>query len=130
MSATQTETGLDRGPSVSRSVRDQAKIPFQAHEAINLGRISSAASRHHEDEHFNNDLPPPSTAVEALERWNYPPRNKYALFSTYLSFMILGMNDAGPGVSGHLLRKRRPYLSVTGFDSLCWYTQAHYIVND
>ena len=130
MSATQTETGLDRGPSVSKSVRDQPKTPFQAHEAINLGRIPSAASRHHEDGDFNNDLPPPSTAVEALERWNHPARNKYALFSTYLSFMILGMNDAGPGVSGQLLMIKPRYLSVAGFDSLCWYTHAHYIVND
>ena len=103
MSATQTETISDRVPSTSRSLPDQTKVPFQAHEAINLGRVSSAASRRQdEDLDLRDDLPPPSTAVEALERWNSPPRNKYALFSTYLSFMILGMNDASPGVNGDL----------------------------
>lgn len=43
------------------------------------------------------DLPPPSTAVEALERWNHPRRNMYGIFGTYLSFFVLGLNDATPG---------------------------------
>ena len=103
MSATQTQTTLERVLSSSESVKTQPKSTFQTHEAINLGRISSSTSRRHdEDQELSGDLPPPSTAVDALERWNSPGRNKYALFSTYLSFMILGLNDASPGVSGVL----------------------------
>ncbi len=91
---------------MSVSLIDEPKLPVQAHEAINLGRISSAASRHQDEtEDLQDELPPPSTAVDALERWNSPPRNKYALFSTYISFMILGMNDASPGVNNDFCLK-------------------------
>jgi hypothetical protein len=96
MSATQTQVIFESQPSASSQTT--AKAPFQTHEAINLGRIPSTSSRLDDEQDVRNELPPPSTAVDALERWNSPPRNKWALFSTYLSFLILGLNDASPGV--------------------------------
>lgn len=46
-----------------------------------------------------SELPTPSTAVEELERWNKPRSNMWRVFATFISFLILGMNDATPGVS-------------------------------
>ncbi|KAH8800311.1 MFS transporter-like protein [Xylogone sp. PMI_703] len=40
---------------------------------------------------------PPPQAVEALQRWNSPPRNKYRVFAAFWSFLILGMNDGSYG---------------------------------
>ena len=88
MSVTATQTVLEE---------NLPKSTFQAHETINLGQVSSRAEPGQTDDDVRGDLPAPSTAVEALERWNNPKSNMYALFGTYLSFPILGMNDASPG---------------------------------
>ena len=94
MSATATQTVLEE-PNLSYQPDAIPKNTFQAHEAINLGRVPSHAER--TDDDIRGDLPPPNTAVEALERWNSPKSNMFALFGTYLSFLVLGMNDASPG---------------------------------
>ena len=47
---------------------------------------------------IRGDLPPPSTAVEALQRWNSPPGNKWRLFATFFAFTVVGLNDAANGV--------------------------------
>lgn len=70
---------------------------------------------------------PPADAVEVLPRWNSPPVNMHRTFATFLSFLVVGMNDGSYGVgSVPLLRSNRrkalrrtpadSYLS-TGFDS-------------
>lgn len=55
----------------------------------------------------DDDVPPPSNAVEALQRWNDPPENKWKVLATFWSFLILGMNDGSYGALvpfvGHLL---------------------------
>lgn len=42
----------------------------------------------------------PSTAVSALEKWNYPRHNIPRLMATFWSFVVSGANDAAYGVSG------------------------------
>lgn len=93
MSATETITlplQVVAAPGPSRS-----KDPFSASEAVELSSINSRTQRTLQDE--GDGLPPPTTAVDVLERWNYPKRNVYGICGTYLSFFILGMNDASPG---------------------------------
>jgi fucose permease len=96
MSATETVTippQIVAAPGPSRS-----KNPCAASETVELSSVKSGQGRgSHEDIDVRDELPPPSTAVEVLERWNSPRRNMYAIFGTYLSFFILGMNDASPG---------------------------------
>lgn len=95
MSATETVTlppQIVAAPGPSRS-----KDPFQAVEAVELSSIKSGKGRTVQETDIRDELPPPSTAVEVLERWNSPRRNMYGIFGTYLSFFILGMNDASPG---------------------------------
>jgi hypothetical protein len=45
------------------------------------------------------DAVPPREAVEALQRWNSSPMNKYRVFATFWSFLVVGMNDGSYGVS-------------------------------
>lgn len=44
-------------------------------------------------------LPPPNTAVDqiVLERWNYPPENKWGVAATFYAFLVFGLNDASYG---------------------------------
>ena len=97
MSATETLTlpppVVAAAPGPTRS-----KDPFHAGETVELSPIKSAQRGSKIDEvDIRDELPPPSTAVDALERWNSPKKNMYCIFGTYLSFFILGMNDASPG---------------------------------
>ncbi len=43
------------------------------------------------------DIPLPEN--NSLEQWNNPRINIYKYFSALFSFIIMGMNDAAPGVS-------------------------------
>jgi len=60
---------------------------------------------------------PPSTAVEALEKWNYPRINMFRVFATFWSFFVTGMNDGSYGVSlpPQIFQK----LIEAGFSSTC-----------
>lgn len=88
----------------------------KSHERIELREVSrletSTSTRNHDDNDSNSpttrdqDLPAPSTAVDAMERWNAPKSNMYRLFATFVSFFVLGLNDATPGVSGSCFRFR------------------------
>jgi len=42
---------------------------------------------------------PPSTAVEALQKWDSPRINMCRVFATFWSFFVTGMNDGSYGVS-------------------------------
>jgi fucose permease len=48
-------------------------------------------------EDVNGSLPPPSTAVPVLQKWNNPRINMFRVFATFYSFIILGLNDAAYG---------------------------------
>jgi len=41
-----------------------------------------------------NNLPPPSTAVQALQSWNQPRSNKWRVFATLFAFILFGLNDS------------------------------------
>lgn len=41
---------------------------------------------------------PPSTAVHAREKWNFPRQNIARLMATFWSFVVSGANDAAYGV--------------------------------
>lgn len=55
-------------------------------------------------------LPPPSTAVASLQKWNNPRINMWRVFATFYSFVILGANDA---VTGALIPYLETYYHVT-----------------
>jgi hypothetical protein len=38
-------------------------------------------------------------SIDELEHWNSPRINSYRYYATNFSFLIMGMNDASPGVS-------------------------------
>lgn len=42
-------------------------------------------------------LPPPTTAVPQLQKWNSPRINVWRCLATFYSFIILGANDAAYG---------------------------------
>lgn len=96
MSATETITLPPQVVAAPES--SSCKDPFHASEAVELSSIKSGQQPNGRDSpDIRDELPPPSTAVDVLERWNSPKRNMYGIFGTYLSFFILGMNDASPG---------------------------------
>ena len=41
---------------------------------------------------------PPAEAVEVLPRWNSPRVNMHRTFATFMSFLVVGMNDGSYGV--------------------------------
>ncbi|MCJ1329325.1 hypothetical protein MMC10_006004 [Thelotrema lepadinum] len=96
MSATVTETqhGINaveqRSPSPARDGRESAEGNNAARTADSGGEASQQ---------------PPATAMEALQRWNSPPINRYRVLATFWSFLVLGMGD---GSYGALL----PYLET------------------
>jgi hypothetical protein len=49
-------------------------------------------------EDVRGDLPPPSTAVETLQKWNYPRSNRWRVFATFFAFVLFGLNDSAYGV--------------------------------
>ncbi|KAI9724052.1 MAG: hypothetical protein M1812_000770 [Candelaria pacifica] len=49
------------------------------------------------DQDNNETLPPPSAVVRSLARWNHPRGNMWRTFVTFLSFTVMGMNDAAYG---------------------------------
>lgn len=51
----------------------------------------------------------PEHAQKEAERWNYPKSNVPKLGFVFISFMVMGMNDAAIGVSIHRLSAARTY---------------------
>lgn len=49
------------------------------------------------------DSVPPADAQNVVERWNYPRGNISKMSFAFVSFFVVGMNDAAIGVSnGHV----------------------------
>jgi fucose permease len=97
MSATETVTLPAQSATAAGPSRSKVAITANE-EGIELQSVKSGKSRTlHDELNVRDELPPPNTAVEVLERWNYPRKNMWGIFGTYLSFFILGMNDATPG---------------------------------
>jgi hypothetical protein len=55
-----------------------------------------------DDNNIHNEVrdghSPPLDAVNTAERWNEPRRNMWGFYATFTSFLVLGLNDASPGV--------------------------------
>jgi hypothetical protein len=51
------------------------------------------------------DVTPPNTAVEVLQKWNSPRINMLRVFATFWSFFVVGMNDGSYGVTPPLPSK-------------------------
>ena len=103
--STMTVTGItDNGLDHLRS-----GIELQPQARLSNGSLSrpSPVDKHAENlvnterqggEDIRSDLPPPSTAVEALQRWNKPRSNMWGVFATFYAFMVFGLNDGAYGV--------------------------------
>jgi hypothetical protein len=50
-------------------------------------------------ENIREDVAPPDTAVDALQKWNSPRINMWRVSATFFSFFVFGMNDGSYGVS-------------------------------
>jgi len=50
-------------------------------------------------EDVRGEAAPPSTAVEAKQKWNEPAINRWRVLATFWSFFVTGMNDGSYGVS-------------------------------
>ncbi|TVY26956.1 Bypass of stop codon protein [Lachnellula hyalina] len=48
-------------------------------------------------ENTRDEETPPSTAVEARQKWNSPRINMWRVFATFWSFFVMGMNDGSYG---------------------------------
>lgn len=78
-------------------------------ESTNMELQSSLPSRNNSNlndqtqdfdlENVRADAIPPSNATIALQKWNSPPENKWRVFATFWSFLVVGMNDGSYGVS-------------------------------
>ncbi|KAF8851758.1 MFS transporter-like protein [Acephala macrosclerotiorum] len=65
---------------------------------------TSQEQKHNSDlEDIRQDAFPPESAVEALQKWNFPKINMWRVFATFWSFFVVGMNDGSYGaLIGHL----------------------------
>lgn len=53
-------------------------------------------------ESVSGETIPPSTAVNALQKWNSPRSNMWRVFACFWSLFVLGMNDGSYGVCSQL----------------------------
>ncbi|KAL7621832.1 hypothetical protein AAE478_007332 [Parahypoxylon ruwenzoriense] len=79
-----------------------APLPTKQEPAMEVpARRSSpqAISRHAGSvlEQDRSPLPPPSTAAEVVQRWNYPRKNISRVAACFWSFVVMGSNDAAYG---------------------------------
>lgn len=90
--ATYTTTVTQNGPDLF------------AHELDIISRSDQNGSERNrvgieEPNGLKDDTVPPPEALVALQKWNSPSINKYRVFATFWSFLVLGMNDGSYGVS-------------------------------
>jgi hypothetical protein len=65
----------------------------------------------------HQDVTPPRTAAEVLQRWNSPRINMLRVFATFWSFFVTGMNDGSYGVS----LSPYPKLSKADLEDRLWF---------
>lgn len=91
MSTTVTETAWELSEWNDQSGPSSLTKPEKAFTpSINRSKSTVSSERLAE-------LPPPSTAVQALQRWNLPRSNVVRVFAAFYAFLIVGMNDAAYG---------------------------------
>lgn len=87
---TQTEVDIAEAPRIElQPLPQNPKQSTFAQKYINV------------TEDIRGALVPPSTAVEARQRWNHPQINMWRTLATFWSFFIVGMNDGAYGVCIH-----------------------------
>ncbi|KAM3070151.1 hypothetical protein ACMFMG_003814 [Clarireedia jacksonii] len=59
---------------------------------------------------ISQDISPPTTAVDALQRWNHPRINVFRVGASFWGFLSLGMND---GAYGALIPYLETYYNLT-----------------
>lgn len=86
---TNTQTELD---SIGIDAIELATLPRPSKETIHrpLGTT--------DPENGGEEAVPPSTAVNALQKWNYPRINMWRVLAAFWSFFVVGMNDGSYGV--------------------------------
>ncbi|RMZ87877.1 hypothetical protein DV736_g4897, partial [Chaetothyriales sp. CBS 134916] len=108
--ATQTATITQTGPSSQSAVQKQAEtyeLSFKTagrslrEISSRLGSSPASSGRNSTeagaDDDLRNDIQPPATASEVVQRWNSPRSNIGRLAFAFFSFVIAGMNDAATG---------------------------------
>ena len=76
---------------------------FSPHSEARLGMSSLSSTGDGGFVLGRSDDDPPADAVSQLQRWNGSRRNVYKTLATFMSFVLLGMNDAAYGVSAPII---------------------------
>ncbi|KAI9739949.1 MAG: hypothetical protein M1818_005005 [Claussenomyces sp. TS43310] len=86
--ATQTEQSSSISPAIELGYIQEARNPEPAsRKNVAIG----------DSEDVREDVAPPTTAVDALQKWNSPRINMWRVFATFFSFFIVGANDGSYG---------------------------------
>ena len=94
---------MGRGPShPSDTIELQDPNGLMRNDQVAIDYSASNGHAHGSDS-------PPEHAVSALPNWNQDKACVFKTLSTFLSFIILGMNDAAYGVSPNLSTPGRIY---------------------
>jgi hypothetical protein len=96
MSVTQTQVMVTKPPPAPTASPSRSKSGSQSYLGPQLQPLSIDDNAGYND--VRDELPPSSTAVDTAERWNSPRRNIWGVCATFMSFLVLGLNDASPGV--------------------------------
>lgn len=89
-----TCTGTQIEPVKSWDATAIELAPLPASPAVSYQRQLSTS----DVENVREPATPPSTAVHALQKWNYPRSNMWRVFACFWSFLVVGMNDGSYGV--------------------------------
>jgi hypothetical protein len=94
------------GMATCTTTQTQSEVDLGAVDTIELQYLSqnsrqgSTKGLKLEDlEDVRGEAAPPSTAVDAIKKWNQPRINMWRVFATFWSFFVTGMNDGSYGVS-------------------------------
>jgi hypothetical protein len=90
--ATCTGTQIEPVKSMDAAAIELAPLP--ASPAASYQRQLGTA----DVENVREPATPPSTAVNALQKWNHPRSNMSRVFACFWSFLVVGMNDGSYGV--------------------------------
>lgn len=85
---------------------DQSHTVILDTQPIETQRVNS--QQEDDAEHRQTDMGEapsvPPTAVPSLQKWNGSRENVWRLLATFVSFMLIGANDASYGVSHSIIR--------------------------
>ncbi|KAH9997379.1 MFS general substrate transporter [Xylariaceae sp. FL0662B] len=92
---------IQQNGSSSTSVIELAPIREWPGQAIDIPALQEPGCQSKNDTPTEQDggpLPPPSTATEVVQRWNYPKSNILKVAACFWSFVVMGANDAAYGI--------------------------------